>query len=140
MRALGIVAYALMLLAPGAHASEACLRAVHALAPGVVPSADDFAAADCGEDMPATAVRYDGGMHAVRMIRAVDPDEIVPAIRPSMLAAVSPGQTLYLSVKVGPVTVQRKVEALQPANPGQKLFVRAADGQVMSVLYPGDTQ
>lgn len=128
----------LVLVAFQVKASEPCMRATRALAVGAVPSAEDLVPADCGQARPATAVRYDRQMRAVRLVRAVQRDEIVPAVPSSVLAAISPGQRLYVAVQVSPVVVQREVIALQPANPGQKLFVRADDGKVFSVLYPGD--
>ncbi len=116
------------------------MRATRALTAGSVPSAQDLVPADCGAGKPAAAVRYDTGMRAVRMVRAVQPDEIVAEVPPAMMASISPGQKLYVMVQVSPVVVQREVEALQPANPGQKLFVRAADGKVFSVFYAGETK
>jgi len=85
-----------------------------------------------------SAVRYDRAMGAVRLAHDLQPGDVVAEIPPSMMAGIGPGEKLYVTVRVGPVLVQREVEALQPANPGQKLFVRAADGQVISVLYAGD--
>jgi hypothetical protein len=116
-------------------ASERCMSAVRALNAGAVPSAEDFAAADCGAHPPVPAVRYDANMRAARLTRGLAQGEIIAGIPSSMMASVSPGQKLYVTVQAGPVLVQREVEALQPANPGRKLFVRAADGKVMSVLY-----
>jgi len=40
-----------------------------------------------------------------------------------------------LEVAIGAVRIERRVEALQPARPGQRLFVRDADGKTLSVLY-----
>ncbi len=48
---------------------------------------------------------------------------------------VLPGDTLSLVVFSGSARIERKVEALQAARPGEHLFVRAADGDVLSVQY-----
>lgn len=113
------------------------MRATRALAAGKVPAAADLASADCGAGHPAAAVRYDAALRAARLSRPLQADEVIAAIPASMMADVVPGQILYVQIRVGPVVVQREVTALQPASPGQKLFVRAADGTVMSVRYPG---
>jgi hypothetical protein len=120
-----------------ARASEPCLRATHAMAAGAVPTAKDFAPAPCDGNKRASAIRYDVALRAARLSRTLQPDEIIPAIPPALMAGVGPGDTLTVQAHVGPVVVQREVEALQAAHPGQKLFVRAADGTVMSVIYPG---
>ena len=51
--------------------------------------------------------------------------------------AVSPGDRVSLSTAAGAVRIERQVEALQAARPGQRLFVRDVDGRSFSVLYPG---
>ena len=133
--ARGIIVIAMLAALPAQAAT--CERATHALAAGAVPSADDFSAADCGAEPPAPAVRYDTAQRSARLSRPLAQGEVIAAIPSSMMAGVVPGQTLYVQIRVGPVVVQREVTALQPASPGQKLFVRAADGAVMSVRYPG---
>jgi len=119
-----------------ARASQTCMRATQARAAGAVPTTRDFVPVPCGDAKPAAAVRYDPTLRAVRLVHALQPGDVVAAIPASMMAGVGPGETLYVQVHVGPVVVQRQVEALQPAHPGQKLFVRSADGTVMSVRYP----
>ena len=116
------------------------MRATHVLVAGAVPVAGDLVETECGDAKFAQAVRYDRTMRAVRLVRALQPDEVIAAVPPAMMAGIGPGQKLYVSVHVGPVVVQRQVEALQPANPGQKLFVRAENGQVISVLYSGEAK
>ena len=135
IRAFLIVAMAFA--AVDASAADHCMRVTHALSAGAVPSAGDFITADC-KGQVVSAVRYDRAMGAVRLAHDLQPGDVVAEIPPSMMAGIGPGEKLYVTVRVGPVLVQREVEALQPANPGQKLFVRAADGQVISVLYAGD--
>lgn len=131
---------ALAFVAFESRASERCVMAVRPLSAGAVPSAADFAAADCGGNPPEAAVRYDANMRAARLIRDLAPGDIVAEVPAPLMASISPGQKLYVTVQAGPVLVQREVEALQPANPGRKLFVRAADGKVMSVLYSGEAR
>jgi flagella basal body P-ring formation protein FlgA len=133
---VGCLVVLAVLAALPAHAAT-CLSATRALAAGTVPAGGDFATADCGAGHPAPAVRYDAAVQSARLSRPLAAGEVIPGFPSSMMADVVPGQTLYVQVRVGPVVVQREVTALQPASPGQKLFVRAADGTVMSVRYPG---
>jgi hypothetical protein len=64
---------------------------------------------------------------------------IYPA--PSMTpAAVRVGDVLNLSVSVGSIRIQRQVTAMQPARPGQRLFVRSAEGRLWSVRYESAPQ
>jgi len=114
------------------------MRATHSLAAGQVPAAGDLVVAECGDSKPNSVVRYDADLRAVRFTRPVQADEIIAAIPRDLMTVIIPGQKIYVSVRVGPVVVQREVEALQPANPGQSLFVRTVDGQVMSATYAGD--
>ena len=118
-------------------AAPPCMRATHALAVGAVPTARDFAAIACGDAKPVRVLRYDAAQRAARLMRPLQPGEVIAAVPASMVAAIRPGETLYVQAHVGSVVVQREVEALQPARPGQKLFVRAADGTVMSVRFDG---
>jgi flagella basal body P-ring formation protein FlgA len=46
---------------------------------------------------------------------------------------VKPGDRLFLIVRIGDVRIERDVEAVQPARPGQRLFVRTREGQLISV-------
>lgn len=139
MSAKVLILLSLVLAASPADAGESCMRATRALAIGAVPAAGNFTAADCG-GAPIPAVRYDAAMRAVRLVHALRPGDVIRAMPAAMMTGISPGDTLTVAVKVGPVVVQRQVEALQPANPGQRLFVRAADGKVISVLYAEDGQ
>lgn len=120
-------------------ASERCMSATRPLSAGSVPSAEDFVAANC-DGRSQSAVRYDATMRTARLTRDLAPGDVIAEIPSSVMAAVSPGQKLYVNARVGPVLVQREVAALQPANPGQKLFVRAADGEVMTALYSGEAR
>ena len=138
MKGTGALIALLTLAAFPAQAAEPCMRATHALTAGAVPTTRDFVAVSCGETKPSTVVRYDRALRAATLTHALQPGDMVAAIPASLMAGNSPGERLNVQVHVGPVVVQREVEALQPANPGQRLFVRAADGTVMSALYSGD--
>jgi hypothetical protein len=42
-----------------------------------------------------------------------------------------------LNVAIGPIRVERQVTAMQAADPGQRMFVKEADGSMLSVRYAG---
>lgn len=111
-----------------------CLKALLALAADSVPMAADFVAADC-PGKPAAAFRYDSAARSSRLLRPVAQNEIVPWFPEFGQKMVQPGQVLNIVIHAGAARIERKVEALQTARPGQKLFVRSSDGQMHSVRY-----
>ena len=70
----------------------------------------------------------------------VAPSAALAALPWRQPAAVRRGDHLRLATVAGPVRVERDVEALQPARTGQRLFVRAADGKTLSVVYQAAAQ
>lgn len=51
--------------------------------------------------------------------------------------AVRAGDMVSLNVAIGPIRVERQVTAMQAADPGQRMFVKEADGSMLSVRYAG---
>lgn len=121
---------------PLASATYACIRALKPIEAGSFPRANDFVSASCEGSGGGKAFRYDSRARAVRSIRDVRAGETVAALPETLFATVMPGQPLLTVVHVGPVRVERQVEALQPARPGQRLFVRTQDGEVFPIAYP----
>lgn len=117
-----------------------CLRTLPPVAAGAYPVAADFAAAPCGGTSAAAAFQYDRKTGLVRAARALAADEIVPAPPASTLAAVPPGQTLYLTATIGAVAVQREVVAVRAAGDGEPVTVRTRDGAVFSAPMSEFTQ
>jgi hypothetical protein len=116
-----------------------CLKLVHPMAAGSFAMAADLAEAACTAPKRA-GFRYDAAARAVRAVRDLRQDEVVEAVPASLLAGARPGQVLTLSVRIGAVLVARNVVALQPARPGERLFVRAEDGKVFTALCPEPAQ
>jgi hypothetical protein len=108
------------------------VQVLEPLTAGAVPTASDFAPAKCEAIRAASPFRYDVKIGAARSERDIQRGETVAAIPEFALAAVRPGQRLYIKTRTGPVTVQREVKAFQPAMPSRALFVEAADGTVFS--------
>lgn len=114
-----------------------CLRALEPLAEDQVPTSAEFAPADCVGTEGTRAYWYDRSRHTTRLVRQLEKGEIVAAFPEYGKDIVVPGQTLALVSSVGVVRVERQVEALEEARPGQRLFVRSTDGDVLSVRYEG---
>jgi hypothetical protein len=110
-----------------------CFKAETALAAGVPVSARNFRADRCNAPLPASAFRYDRARQAVLTTRALLPGEPVRRFTDAQDASVNPGDQMILTVGIGPVRVQRQVEALQHARAGQKLFVKTQDGEIMAI-------
>jgi hypothetical protein len=73
-----------------------------------------------------------GRVTVARASRAAVRPRPVPEPKDDTIAR---GRHLALVANVGPVRVTRDVEALQSAGPGERLFVRDADGQILSTRY-----
>jgi hypothetical protein len=112
-----------------------CLQALAPVASGTVPVRGDFAAAPCGGER-ADALRYEAGSGMLRAVRDIAEGETIAAPPLSLLPDVRPGDTLYLVARAGAATVEREVVATQPGRRGRTIFVRTADGRVVSALLP----
>lgn len=123
-------------LSPG----EPCMVVLSPIAAGVAPRAEDLQSAPCGEVRPARAFSFDRTARVARALRALHPGETVAAIAPSSLTAVRPGDAYVVTARSGPVVVQRQVVAVQPAKPGQSMFVKGADGEVFAAPAPTEVQ
>ena len=120
--------------APSAHAGH-CLKALAPLLQGAAPLSANFTATDCAGPTVAAAFRHDAARGVTLAARNISADEIVPAYPEYGADIVMPGQVLHLVVRSGAARIERQVEALQPARPGQRLFVRSQDGEIISVRY-----
>jgi flagella basal body P-ring formation protein FlgA len=132
---IGLLA-ALILAMPAAKAAS-CLRVLKPVPQGSIIQSQNFIAAPCGTPLERSFA-YERANGAVQATRDLSGGEIVPAYAGYAPKSVAPGETLTLVVRLGAVRVARQVEALQAAGPGERLFVRSEDGQVLSVRYvPG---
>jgi hypothetical protein len=122
-------------LAQPAAGNDACLRVLSPVAEDAVPAPSQFAPAICGRSIVARAFRYDRSEHATRAARALAFGDIVRRYPEYGVAAIVPGEALTLVAVSGVARVERRVEALQEARTGQRVFVKSRDGQVLSVRY-----
>src|SRR5947209_18794642 len=138
MSVLLLAAYFAAVSGAAVPAGYPCARVVGPLVAGTVITSADVALAACAAKPARLAFRYDASLRAVRAARDLAPGELVPGLPAATLPTVRPGQVIVLAVRVGAVVLSRTVVALQPARPGQKLFVRAADGRTFPVDCPVD--
>ncbi len=115
--------------------SVQCLRAVVAVQVDSVPRSDEFVPTGCERGQGGAVYRYDRSSGITRLARAIAAGETVPRFPEFGIDMVRPGQILYLLVVSGPVTIERKVQALQAARPGQRVFVETGDGEIVSARY-----
>jgi hypothetical protein len=112
-----------------------CLQAIAAIPAGAVPARADFVEAPCPAEA-AAALRYEPRLRAMRATRDIAGGETIAAAPASLLPDVRPGDTLFLIAHVGTATVEREVVAAQPGRRGQAIFVRTADGRLVSARLP----
>lgn len=121
---------------PAAATPSACLRAIAPTPAGGIPNLRDFEPAACN-GKPVRTFRFDAAMRSVRTISAIQRGDIVRIWPDALSDAVGPGDKLSFRVAIGGVIIEREVQALQPASPGEHLFVRDGDGNILSVRYEG---
>lgn len=116
-------------------APAACVRLTRPLAQGQAPVAADLIATPCATSPePASADRaWRYGQGALRARRPLAQGETVSAPPAGLVAVVAPGQVLRISVRAGPVVVERHVTAVQSARAGQDVLVRDDSGEVFTV-------
>lgn len=119
----------------GEAASARCLRAHTSIRAGAAAISADFSPSPCPRDAPMPAFRHDAARGGSVVSRPLAEDEIVRAFPDYGVAMVQPGERLRVVLGIGAVRIGRDVEALQTARPGQRLFVRTSDGQILSVRY-----
>lgn len=129
-------------IADGHGADSGCLVLSARLPAGAIAVSTDFAPSACGAraSIWAGALRYDANVGAMRASRDIAAGEVAPAMPSFAVAAIRPGQTLYLSTRIGDVIVERGVEAVQVGHPGGRVFVRAKTGPAFSVPTPEGRQ
>ena len=118
-------------------ASNACAKVVIPIEGGAFPATEDLAPATCPAGFRSNRdLILDPAAGLVRASRDLAPGQMVAAPPAAMLARYRKGQAFDLSIVVGPVKVERSVEAVRPVRPGANAVVRAADSAVLFVPGP----
>lgn len=116
-------------------AHTTCLRVVQPVAANSIPTIDDFAAANCGEIPPSPVMAYDADHGVVRATHNLRVGELIAAPPAFALPVVRPGQRLYVRTRIGPVVIEREVEAVQAAWSDKPVFVKTTDQTVFSASF-----
>jgi flagella basal body P-ring formation protein FlgA len=86
----------------------------------------------CEATKVGAPVRFDRRASALRASAPLPAGTRLGRLALSAAPDIDKGDELTLRSTVGPVSVERQVVALQPGRSGGRVFVRDAEGQVMS--------
>lgn len=115
-----------------ARPSMICQRTRRDLSAGQVVVKDDLETAPCVAALTPQPFTFDRIHQLVRTTRPVAQDELVTKVSfPSK--AYDVGDALSLVVHIGPVQIERRVEAIQPSVDDARIFVSDAEGAIFSV-------
>jgi hypothetical protein len=112
-----------------------CLRALSPLSESSIPLSSAFDLVVCPAGKAARPFHYDTAQRVTRLTRPISVGDIVAMFPEFGTKMVRPGDVLELLGASGAVRIERDVEALQGASPGQRLFVKSGDGEILSVRY-----
>lgn len=114
---------------------QGCLRARRDVTVDTILRADDFEPWSCGEGRLVQSFRYDVARRAVVANDRLAAGTVIGRFRSYGAKGIQAGEKLSLISRAGPVTVTREVDALQSAVDTQRLFVRTAEGETLSLRY-----
>jgi len=110
-----------------------CWAASERIVSGSLIRRDQVVEAPCEPKAGLARVRFDVGSKAVRAAADIEPGTALGRLALPPEAVIEQGDRLALTSSSGPVTISRPVTALQPGRSGRRIFVRDADGAVLSV-------
>jgi len=114
------------------HADRRCFDTLHEVAANASITLADVTPVPCRQDAGAR-IRYRGG--AVAPTNALSAGTYLGQLAPLPAETIDAGGTLTLRSVAGPVAVERTVTAMQPGRPGQRLFVRDAEGAIFAARF-----
>jgi hypothetical protein len=117
----------------------ACFALSRGVQAGAALSADDLVPVSCANH-PSRALYYEATHGVVRAASDLAEGSYVGRLLVSEHAFPDAGDRLVLSVSVGPVQIDRQVEAVQPGPDGGKIFVRDEAGSVFPVPLVSDAK
>jgi hypothetical protein len=129
------LAFALAVMGRTEVTASECLRADATLQAGAIARSQDFSVTACPKTGAGAAFRHDAPLGISRLSRPLAAGDVVRPFPEYGVTMVRPGEKLRILVSVGAARIEREVVALQAARPGERLFVRSGDGQVLSARY-----
>ncbi|HEX7753428.1 MAG TPA: hypothetical protein VF440_13630 [Novosphingobium sp.] len=126
---------------PSALRAEAAALPLARLNPDAVQASvpHSFLAAQARSRLPALAAWIPPGQSGVLALRRHVPASM-PRARGASFGGVAPGEPVALTVQAGGFRIERAGRALSAARPGERLFVRTADRQVLAAVLEADGQ
>lgn len=121
-----------------ANADRQCFFARHELRQGEIIMHEDVYLAECGDDLTTASLGYDRERKVPFARSPIPAGASLGSFRPAAQAVLPRGQRLVFKVADGPVVVQRRVESLQAGRPGQAMFARTEDGDVIAARLSPD--
>lgn len=109
-----------------------CFATAHAIARGDVVTAADVTAVPC-KPAARPALRYDAASGNPIANAALPAGTYLGRLAPMAEEQVPAGTELTLRSTAGVVTIERRVTAMQPGQPGRRMFVRDSSGEVFAV-------
>jgi hypothetical protein len=114
-----------------------CYGLSRAVAAGSLIEQDDIGPTPCAPDQTASRVRYDRSVAALRAVVDLPEGSLLGRVVLPSESRIERGTGLTLVATIGPVRVEREVVAVQDGRAGRSMFVRDADGQVISGSFAG---
>jgi hypothetical protein len=109
-----------------------CYSARRAISAGEAISADDVERAPCSADVSVRApVRYEAMHGLMRAAEDIAAGQLLGRMMGPPHPITETGRQMTLTIAIGPVTIERSVETVQPSR-GGAIFVRNEDGHVFS--------
>ncbi|MDD3799230.1 MAG: flagella basal body P-ring formation protein FlgA [Novosphingobium sp.] len=114
-------------------AGRECFALRQNLPAGAYVTGEVLVPAACKKDTARPLpLRYDASAGATELARPLSAGTYLGRVAVRAGEIVESGRTLVLSVREGPVRIEREVHALQPSRTGRAIFVRTADGQILA--------
>lgn len=122
----------LSVIGPGPE-TDTCREALAARAQGAPLVSHDVRAVPCDPDRTKLAVVYDRHDQQVRAGVDIEPGDYLGPLALRDVGTFVAGDTLLLTVDIGPVRIERIVWAAQPSRGHEEIFVRDEAGSAFAV-------
>ncbi|MEQ1540706.1 MAG: hypothetical protein ABL926_00475 [Novosphingobium sp.] len=110
--------------------TERCYVLTSAKHVGEAVYADDVVPVACAAQAGTHSLSYDRRRKMVVARRELGPGTALGSVWLPVRPPVASGDQIWITAKIGHVTLSRSAVALQSANSGQRYFVRTQDGHV----------
>lgn len=126
----------IVLISPAARTpTRMCAFASRPLAQDAPIAENDVERRRC-ETPNEVLVRYDATSGLTRTLAAVEDGENLGQVAPLPSRVLPRGAVVEITIRSGPVAIQRRVRAAQDAASGERVFVASENGETFSVAFP----